>query len=724
MGVELLESSSVFAASMVACGNALAPFVDWDLLTVVRAGSASPLWDRVDVVQPVLWAMMVSLAAVWKSLGVEPAAVVGHSQGEIAAAVVAGALTLADGARVVALRSQAIVALAGKGGMASIGEPVDAVRARIETWGDRLSVAAVNGPTSTVVSGEAAAIDALVAACEAAEVRARKIAVDYASHSREVEAIRDAVLEALAPIGPQVGTTAFYSTVSGSAPGTVTDATTLDAAYWYRNLRETVELAPTITALAAGGHHHFVEISPHAILRFALEETLGEAGVVLGTLRRDDGGMMRMLRSAGEAFTRGVAVDWAALFAGRTRDPRLVLPTYPFEHERFWFDAPARRGDARHLGLAVVEHPLLPAALDTASGTTIRTGRIALATQPWLAGHALHGTAVVPATAILELVLSSGEALVLDELTLHAPLRLPALGAIDVQLTLAGEGERTVHLYSRAADAGAGAAWTEHASGVVRPSPDAAGSDEAIAAWPPAAAPIDVDDLYDALAARGYEYGAAFRGVQAAWHAGARVFAEVALPDDTDATGFVVHPALLDAALQVASWPGFTPAPRAGELLLPFAWTGVRLHRTRATALRVQLTRTGDRIRVLACDLDGQPVLTADALVLRAVAADAIAAAAPTAGALFAIEWQAAAGEAGTAGEATVLAVPTGASVAHTTHHVLGALQAWLRAEHPGAARLVVVTERGVATAAGDPAPDPAHAAVWGLVRVAQSENP
>jgi acyl transferase domain-containing protein len=283
MGGELLASSPVFAAQMAACGAALAPFVDWDLLSVIRAGATDPRWDRVDVVQPVLWAMMVSLAAVWRSLGVEPAAVVGHSQGEIAAATVAGALTLEDGARVVALRSRAIVRLAGRGGMASIGEPAEAARARIARWDGRLSVAAVNGPTSTVVSGDAAAVDELVVACEAAGLRARKIAVDYASHSAEVEEIQGEVMIQLAAIRPRHGEIPFYSTVGGAGaasgtvpgtvlgtvpgtvPGMVTDTSTLDAAYWYANLRETVELASVVTALAASGHHHYVEASPHPI---------------------------------------------------------------------------------------------------------------------------------------------------------------------------------------------------------------------------------------------------------------------------------------------------------------------------------------------------------------------------------------------------------------------------------------------------------------------------
>ena len=761
MGVELLAAAPVFAERMAACGAALAPFVAWDLLAVVRAGAADPAWDRVDVVQPVLWAMMVSLAALWRSLGVEPAGVVGHSQGEIAAATVAGALSLDDAARVVALRSRAILRLAGRGAMASIGEPADAARARIARWGGQLSVAAVNGPSSTVVSGAAAAVDELVSACEAAGLRARRIAVDYASHSAEVEEIRDEVVSELAAIRPRPAEIPFYSTVGGvgSPPGSLaTDTTRLDAAYWYANLREPVELAQVVSALAASGHHHFIEASPHPILTLALEETLdaaGIAGAAVGSLRRDDGSLDRLLLSAGEAFTRGVAVDWAAGFAGRAGDPhRVTLPTYPFEHERYWTDAPAPATDARHLGLSAIQHPFLIAALDAADGaTSILTGRLSLETSPWLAGHALRDTVVLPGTAMVDLALSCGDAL--DELTLQAPLSLPDRGAIDLQLTLTGRGDRTLTIHSRSAGAPPGTPWAANASALLHAAapvdPPVDPPDE-LRDWPPAgAAPIDVDAHYDELAANGYAYGAAFRCVQAAWHRAGEVYAEVTLAaeQEADAAHFRIHPALLDAALHMARWTGLAPTLRPGELALPFSWSGVRLHRSGATSLRVRLARAGDQLGVLACDPEGLPVFSAAGLALRAVAEGQIAAAAP-AGTLLVMEWHAAvvdASASGTVAAATVIAVAAGASpgeISLTARQALLDVQAWLGAPHGPEARLVLVTQHAVAAEiAGEPdgaagraaggaeeppreldEVNPAHAAVWGLIRAAQSENP
>ncbi|WP_370216856.1 type I polyketide synthase [Kitasatospora sp. GAS1066B] len=340
MGARLWEESAAFRASIEACGATLAPFTDWSLEDVLL-GRAGEAWlERVDVVQPVLWAVMVSLAEVWRGAGVEPSVVLGHSQGEIAAAVVAGALSLEDGAKVVALRSKAIAAgLAGLGGMVSLALPVAAVRERLARWGERrISVAAVNGPSSVVVSGEPTALEELLAACEADGVRARRIPVDYASHSAQVELIRDELLGVLAGIEPRAGRVPLLSTVTGE----LVDGSGMDAEYWYTNLRETVRLQEATEALLATGYGTFIEVSPHPVLVMAVQESIEEAdrdAVAFGTLRRGEGGARRVLASFAEAWVRGVAVDWqAAVFAG-TGTRRVELPTYAFQRRRFWPEA-------------------------------------------------------------------------------------------------------------------------------------------------------------------------------------------------------------------------------------------------------------------------------------------------------------------------------------------------------------------------------------------------
>ncbi|WP_434095566.1 type I polyketide synthase, partial [Streptomyces goshikiensis] len=339
MAAELLESSPVFAARVDECAKALEPFTDWSLVDVLRGVEGAPSLDRVDVVQPALFAVMVSLAEVWRSAGVRPGAVIGHSQGEIAAACVAGILSLEDAARVVALRSQAIGrVLAGLGGMVSVPLPAAEVRERIAPWGEqRISVAAVNGPSSVVVSGEVQALEELLASCEADGVRAKRIAVDYASHSAQVELLREELDTLLAPIVPQAAQVPFLSTVTGEW----VKGTELDAGYWFRNLRRTVELEQATRTLLEQGFGVFIESSPHPVLTVGMQETVEDAGreaAILGSLRRNEGGLERFWLSLGEAYVRGVAVDWDAVFAG-TGAQRVDLPTYAFQQEHFWLES-------------------------------------------------------------------------------------------------------------------------------------------------------------------------------------------------------------------------------------------------------------------------------------------------------------------------------------------------------------------------------------------------
>ncbi|MFE4176396.1 type I polyketide synthase [Streptomyces sp. NPDC056909] len=335
MGAQLLDESPVFAGRITECAVALGEFVDWSLVDVLRGVEGAPSLERVDVVQPVSFAVMVSLAELWRSYGVEPDAVVGHSQGEIAAAVVSGALSLADGARVVALRSQAIGRrLAGRGGMMSVPLPVAEVEGRLEAWPGRVSVAAVNGPRSVVVSGEPGALDELFAGLSGEGVRVRRIAVDYASHSAQVEDLREELLDVLGPVRPRAAEVPFFSTMAGAW----LDTEEMDAEYWFRNLRQRVLFADAVAELLATEHRAFVEVSSHPVLAMAMQdmtEAYGEPAVVTGTLRRDRGGLSRFLLSAAEIFVRGVEADWTRVFAG-TGARRVDLPTYAFQHDRFW----------------------------------------------------------------------------------------------------------------------------------------------------------------------------------------------------------------------------------------------------------------------------------------------------------------------------------------------------------------------------------------------------
>jgi len=618
MATELMAGSPVFAARMRECAAAVDAFTDWSLLAVLRGDDGAPELDRVDVVQPALFAMMVSLAELWRSLGVVPAAVVGHSQGEIAAACVAGALSLDDAARVVTLRSGALKRIAGRGGMMSVPLPAAEVTRRCPG----LSVAAVNGPSSTVVSGDVETLDAVFAELTAAGVKARRIPVDYASHSTHVEAIEDELRAVLAPVSPLAPAIPFHSTVAGMAG----EATTPDAAYWYENLRRTVRFADAVRDLVVAGHDVFVEVSPHPVLTVGLHETaddLDRPVVVTGTLRRDDGGLDRVLLSGGALHVAGVPVDLAAPLAGAGGHP-VELPTYPFERRRYWLRPRARTGGADGLGLGDAGHPLLGAVVELpGDGGVVLTGRLSLATQPWLADHAVLGTVLLPGAAFVELAAHAAARVGADrvaELTLHAPLVLPAEGAVRVQVVVREPdeaGHRGLGVYSRPESA-PGQEWTRHALGSVGGTSVA--WTNGAAEWPPpGASTVDATAAYDRFAELGYGYGPAFQGLRRVWQRDDEVYAEIALPDAAagDAGDYGIHPALLDAALHASVLAMHADSEHA---VLPFSWSGVQVHATGATAARVRFRRLGpDTVELTLTDAEGGPVLTVDSLAARPV---------------------------------------------------------------------------------------------------------
>ncbi|MDH6131105.1 polyketide synthase 12 [Kitasatospora sp. MAA4] len=779
MATELLDTSPVFAESIAASAAALAPFTDWSLLDVLREVAEDPADSslaRVDIVQPTLFAVMVALAAVWRSYGVEPAAVIGHSQGEIAAACVAGALSLEDAARIVALRSQALLALAGQGGMMSVPLPRERTVERLAGWGERISVAAVNGPSSTVVSGDSAALDELYQALVADEVKARRIPVDYASHSAHVELIEEQLAELLAPVRPRPAQVPFLSTVTADW----VDGTGMDAAYWYRNLRQTVLLEDATRALLEQKYDVFLEMSPHPVLAVGIEETVEATGadaLFLGSLRRGRGGLAQLLGSIAGAFAAGVPVDWSAAFTG-TDARRVDLPTYAFQHEHFWLSAEAGVGDVSSAGLTAAGHPLLGAAVELADGDgLVLTGRLSRQTHPWLVDHTVFDTVLLPGTAFVELATQAGDRVGCDsveELTLAAPLILPEQGAIQLQLAVGApdpNGRRELAVHSR--PEGGEQPWTRNATATLAPAEPAPAVD--LTAWPPSGAEeVDLAGGYQRLAEAGFGYGPLFQGLRRLWQRGAdEVFAEVALAEElaSEAGSFALHPALLDAALHLLL-PGVTRGERQAGL--PFAWSGVRVHATGARMLRVRATFTGpDAASFVLADGAGAPVATVESLTLRPISPEALRGSGTGTGrsdALFGLDWPTlptveagtdrydASGWAlvgathelteatgatvhpdlaalvdsvargATAPAVTILPIEGGGIDAHTAgaaaHRVLELTRAWLADERLADTRLLAVFRGAVAARSGEPVTDPAAATAWGLLRSAQTENP
>ncbi len=754
MALELWDASATFGERMEACAAALSPFVDWELRDVLSGAPGAPPLERTDVVQPASFAVFVSLAALWRSYGVEPAVVVGHSQGEIAAAHVAGALSLQDAARVAALRARALMALDGAGGMMSVFEPASELLERIGRWDGRLVVGSYNSPRSTVVTGDLDALEELRLACADDRVRTRRVAIDYASHSSQIDAVGERLLEDLRPIVPLAGTVAMLSTTTGAA----IDGAELGAEHWLRNVREPVLFHQTIRALIDDGVTAIIESSPHPVLTWAVHEMVDDAVAarddvtVVGSLRKNAGTLARFLTSAGEAYAGGVEVDWTAAFAGR--GPRRVeLPTYPFERTRFWLDQQAgvdAGGESlAAAGLGSAEHPLLGAAVQLAGADRLLlTGRLSLGAHPWLADHELREQLPLPGAAFAEIVLRSGAEAgcdTIEELALAAALLLPAQGGVQVQVTIGepdGSGRRAIEVHAR--PDGDRGAWTLHASATV--SAAATEPHDAIGAWPPAGAePVDVDSLYDRLAGHGRAYGPAFQAVRAAWQLGAETYAEVALDEEqaADGTRFAIHPALLDAALH---------ASEADELRIATSWSGVRAQRPGALAARVRVVPTGpDSVRVSAADEAGEPIFSVDAIVSRP-AAGRLGAAPGARDALYRVNWAAAPAVPAGAPAARLAVVgdvpapgaerfadlgalrdalaaggaPPGAVLVAAPSGVAAALelvQEWLGDERLRETRLALVTRDAVAALDGE-VPDAGAAAIRGFLHSAQSEHP
>ncbi|MBX4179680.1 SDR family NAD(P)-dependent oxidoreductase, partial [Streptomyces geysiriensis] len=536
-----------------------------------------------------------------------------------------------------------------------------------------------------------------------------------------------------------------------------------------RHVRGTVRYHDGIRTLEGEGVRTFVEVGPQAVLAGL---GCGDDAVFLASQRRDRPEAGQLVTTLGELHTRGVTVDWEAFFAGR--GARTVdLPTYAFQHKHYWLEAPDAVADVSAAGLEPAGHPLVRAAVRSAdSEQVILTGRLSLSAHPWLADHAVAGTVLFPGTGFVELAIRAGDEAgfpVLDDLTLEEPLVLSEdTGAILQVITrcephpgAGGEAStemRIVEIYSRSDDPAAEVFWTRHASGVLRPAAVGAPEDSrALAEWPPAEAePLPVDDAYSLLASHGLRYGAAFQGLRAAWRRGDELFAEVVLPEHVaeKAEEFGLHPALLDAALHPMALDatardedGADSGPR-----LPFAWSGVTLHATGASAARVRLRPTGpSTVTLEVADAEGAPVATVDSLAVRPVSLGTQSAPKPRRDDLFRLDWTPVqlATEPGARseplvvrslsdlaplGETTGVVVldcapeegvgrPDAAAARRLTHQVLEFLQTWCADDRFRDTTLVVTTRGAVAGPGEDHATDPAGAAVWGLVRSAQIEN-
>ncbi|WP_423203139.1 type I polyketide synthase [Krasilnikovia cinnamomea] len=746
MGRDLHRRFDVFADALDEVIAELDPYLRRPLREVMWGEDQREL-NETGFAQPALFAVEVALFRLAASFGLRPRYLAGHSIGEVAAAYVSGVFSLPDACRLVAARANLMQALPPGGAMVAVRATEAEVTPHLSAG---VSIAAVNGPTSVVVSGEREPVLELAARFGTTT----RLAVSHGFHSPLMDPMLADFQEVVAGLTFGEPRIPIVSTLTGAR----IDEELRRPGYWVAHVREAVRFGAAVTTLAELGVTAFVELGPDGVLTGMAAESVPPGAELVPLLRKDQPEELAAVTALARLFVAGLPVDWRAWFDG-TGAHTVPLPTYPFDRQRFWPSAgPGMRpGDLSGFGLSSPGHPLLGATVAVAgSDEVVLTGRLSLAAQPWLADHVVGGAVLFPGTGFLELALRSGDLVGCERvasLTLTVPLTLAAHQAVAIQVRV-GErdesGRRPVGIWSQPADEPA-REWTEHAAGVLAPATDTAESDAG--PWPPAQAqPLDLDGFYEQLAARGgLAYGPVFRGLRSAWRRGDDVYAEVELDEQApDAAMYGVHPALLDAALH-----GIGLLPDAGQGL-PFEWGGVSLYATGASALRVRLRRTGDdSVAVSVADVDGQPVLAADSLVIRTPSAP------PPGGAdlavlesLFHVEWSplepaAAAAQPWTIrgadvfglaahlphadGEPQLVLVPvsgadelTGGGRAggpEAVHRLTGEVLAVLQEALAGTARTVFVT-RGAAAVGDEAVTDLAAAAAWGLVRSAQAENP
>ena len=681
MGAGLYESSAVFRGVFDEVCGVLDRYLGCSLRGVVFGGGAGDgvdvvdggvgrerggeLIDRTAYAQPALFALEVALFGLVESFGVRPDFVVGHSIGELAAAHVAGVLSLDDACQLVAARGRLMGGLPEGGAMVSVQAPEADVLETLGAFEGRVSLAAVNGPESVVVSGDEDAVLDVEGVWRERGVKTKRLRVSHAFHSHRMDGMLD-------EFGALAGGLSFSPPripIVSNLTGEVVEAERIcTAEYWVRHVREPVRFLDGARWLGTQGIGSFLELGPDGVLSALVRECLAQdAPVAVPVVRGDRAEVESLLGALAEVWVHGGDVDWARAFDG-CGARQVSLPTYAFQRERYWQPwGGVGGGDVASAGLGAADHPLLSATVALADERgCLFTGRLSQSDPAWLADHVVLGACVVPGVAFVELALYAGGQLgcgLLDELVMEAPLVLDERGDAQVQVAVEepdGAGRRSVKIYARAeggAEDGAQSAWTRHASGVLAPEEVAdratVEGERQVAplageTWPPAGAQaVDIDAFYNQIAETGLNYGSAFLGVNAVWRRGEELYAELSLPDreQVQAADYQLHPALFDAAVQVIivglTTSGVDLRTNDEALRLPFSFTGAKVHVKGADALRVRLTPAGGGMSLVGVNDGGELVVSLGSLAVRPVSREQIAGAGGGLGTLFGVEWSA-----------------------------------------------------------------------------------
>jgi myxalamid-type polyketide synthase MxaE and MxaD len=621
MGRELLASEPAFRAALEACDAAVRVEAGFSIIEQLLADDSSSRMREIDVIQPVLFSIEVALAALWRARGFEPAAVVGHSMGEVAAACVAGALSLEDAAAVICRRSALLRRTSGHGAMAVVELTIGEAHQALAGGEDRLSVAVSNSSRSTVISGDPAALEALIAELESREVFCRRVKVDVASHSPQMDPLRPDLLAALQGLAPAAGHVPIYSTVLAEP----INGAGLDAAYWTSNLRSPVLFSAAVQKLIADGHDTFIEMSPHPILIPALEEGIKDAGrsglVAVPSLRRDEDEQRSLMNSLATLHVAGQPVVWEKLYAAPGRHVR--LPSYPWQRERYWYEAVSQldlvSGDGARARTSEAGHPLLRRRVEAADRPGARVWELALGrfASAYLLDHRIGGVALLGASAYIELFLAAAiemgfvRPVAIAGLEFERPLRVPDGDSETlVQIVAIPEGPRaaSVRLFSRTEGD-----WQLHASGRIEPA--AAGERPIQPDAATACAVLEREAAYDDLRLGGVDIGVSLQTIATGWREGNHAGARLELPTASahEIASYVAHPALLDGALQLTAL-GSTESER--EVLFPAGIDRVTLRAPFESAMRASVTFDASRPEAMRADVSVSAGSGAAALVI------------------------------------------------------------------------------------------------------------
>jgi acyl transferase domain-containing protein/nucleoside-diphosphate-sugar epimerase/acyl carrier protein len=561
MSRQLQEREPVFRDTLERCDAAIRDVEGWSLLEQLDAVDTSPAYRlrEINVIQPTLVAIEIALAALWRSWGVEPDAVIGHSMGEVAAACMAGALSIEDAFRVICVRSRLLRRVSGRGAMALVELAFDGAREVVGRYEDRVAIAASNSPRSTVLSGDPAAIDAILKELEAKDIFCRPVRVDVASHSPQMDLLLDDLVTAIQGIEPRDTSIPICSTVlavpiAGRA---------LTPEYWVKNLRQPVLFSRSVQRLLADEHNVFIEMSPQPILLPFIEQTVGQQGgkaLTIPSLRRDEPEQETILASLGSLFVAGYSVDWKRL---HSKGRFVRMSPYPWQRQRYWFEAAGAKGKDRRAA-QVGRHPLLGQRVTAANGTEIWETLIGTESLPYLKDHCVRGRVVFPAAGIIEMALAAAsQALAkgstsIGSVEFHEMMDFSDVPARAVQFILSRRSENAAafQVFAGMPDEAGPRAWTLHASGTIRVRTDVAGLPSATGDAAPLLqrngneSVVAADNFYESLADRGYGYGPSFRGVAQVWNDGARIVAELRRPECARTAAYEMQAPLFDAAFQ------------------------------------------------------------------------------------------------------------------------------------------------------------------------------